>query len=557
LIKAIRIAMGLDGNCNARPKNADAWLHNFPEWLPAGELRTMWLTVENRGNAPWLPGATKLVIALDDAPVAELDLPHAVEATASVTFNWMFRVPDAPGRHCVKFQLVGDSSTENSGGLFAVIFDARTQPTTYGRRLRNSALESFTRCWYPGEGVSWSQHGGGYPLFARSARGCRITDLEGNEYVDFLMGWGSALPGHAHPRVQKAISDALSSGGVPSFDHHLMPEVAEILLQMFPGAEAVTFGKNGSDVCTAAVRLARSYTGRPLVLVCGYHGWQDWYVEQFGFAGTGVPDRGDQLIVPFEFNNLEQLGRLLEIHRGRVAAVMLEPAGPVEGPNGPVRDADREFLAEAATWVRREGALLIFDEIITGFRYTAGSVQRATGVVPDLTCLGKALSGGMPLSALIGKRCIFDRSFGRIFYEPTFRGEVYSLAAAREALRIYQEQDIPAQITSFGNRLRHGIHQICERAGLAAQVIGPPFRMLLSFAEPDPSRRSLMRTLVQQELIRKKILVYQTLLIPSAAHDDEALVATLRAFEDVLERLSLAMKENRFASYLEIPPVPG
>ena len=405
--------------------------------------------------------------------------------------------------------------------------------------------------------MTWSNSGSGFPQFAREARGCRIIDIEGRQYVDYLMGWGSALLGYADDRIQRAIADALGSGAILTLTHHLMPEVGEMLCKMFPGAESATFGKNGSDVCTAAVRLARVYTRRPIVLVCGYHGWQDWYVERFGFAATGIPVRNDPLTVTFPFNDLERVSQLLEAHRGQVAAVMLEPAGPIEGSSGPIKDADPIFLKEIRTLAHNDGALLIFDEIMTGFRYLHGSVQQATGVVPDLTCLGKALSAGMPLSALIGRREIFQKSIGNIFYEPTFKGEVYSFAAAREALTIYHERDIPTRLWDFGNRLRTVINELCERFRIPAGVIGPPYRMLLAFGEIDARRRDLMRTLVHQELLKHGVLTTQNLLLPSAAHDDEALEATRQAFQRALEVLAASLEDDRFASRLEIPPLPA
>ena len=261
------------------------------------------------------------------------------------------------------------------------------------------------------------------------------------------------------------------------------------------------------------------------VLFCGYHGWQDWYVERYGFAATGVPASEKPLLVPFAFNNLAQVAELLETHRGQVAAVMLEPAGPL-GSGGPILDADPVFLREVSALARKEGALVIFDEIMTGFRYLGGSVQQATGVIPDLTCLGKALSAGMPLSALVGRKEIFQSSIGRISYEPTFKGEAYSFAAAREALSIYRTQDIPALVWDFGERIRALIDALCGRLGFPARVIGPPFRMMLVFDEADTRRRNLMRTLLQQELLKHGLLTTQHLLLPSAAHDDQALGVT-------------------------------
>jgi glutamate-1-semialdehyde 2,1-aminomutase len=543
------------------PEYGALWIaHNNPPRLPAGELRTLWLTIENRGTKIWQPGTFLVSVDLDDTRILHLQLPHPVSSGERVTLHQVVRTTTDAGPHEIKFDLVEmDVTTFESRGVppLRVPFETVDPPLTETRRLRDRVLETHARCWLPCDGMSWSSDGPGYPQFAREAGGCRITDVEGREYVDYLMGWGCSLLGYSNERIQRAIAGALGSGPMLTLTHHSMPEVGEMLCDMFPGSESVTFGKNGSDVCTAAVRLARVHTGRPVVLFCGYHGWQDWYAERFGFPSTGIPARDEPLLLPFSPNNLEQLTQLLDLHRGRVAAVMLEPAGVIEGNSGPIQDADPVFLREMAALARNDGALVIFDEIMTGFRYPGGSVQQAAGVIPDLTCLGKALSAGMPLSALIGRREVFDSAIGRIFYEPTFKGETYSFAAAREALSIYREEDIPARVWSFGNRLRRMIDQICERLGVPAAVIGPPFRMLLVFREPDARRRSLMRTLVQQELLRQGVLTTQILLLPSAAHDEEALEVTRRAFEHALGVLAEALEDDRFASYLEIPPLPS
>jgi glutamate-1-semialdehyde aminotransferase len=534
--------------------------HNVPPSLPAGEVRTLWLTIENRGTKVWQPGAVQLAIDLDGARLSHVEMPHPVGPGERVTLHWVLRTVAEVGRHQFKIDLVetGMPAFESRGvpPLRLPFHAARPQPTPTSR-LRDRVLETHARCWLPCDGVTWSAGGQPYPQFAREARGCWLVDVEGRRYVDYLMGWGSALLGYAHERVQRAIEVALRSAPLLTLTHEVMPEVADMLRETFPGAEAVTFGKNGSDVCTAAVRLARAHTGRPMILSCGYHGWQDWYVERLGFEGTGVPAREHPLIVPFVPHDLAQVGRLLDTHRGRVAAIMLEPAGVLESIDGPIKDADPAFLAELGALARREGALLIFDEIMTGFRYRGGSVQQATGVVPDLTCLGKAMSGGMPLSALVGRREVFDSSIGRIHYEPTFKGETYSFAAAREALRIYREQDIPARVWAFGERLRDVVNGLCRDLRLPAEVIGPPYRMLLVFSHGDRHRRTLMRTLVQQELLKGGLLTTQNLLLPSAAHDDEALDVTRRAFAHALGVVARAIGEDRFASYLEVPPLPG
>lgn len=533
--------------------------HNVPSRMPGGEVRTSWLSIENRGTKSWVQGETQLYVDVDGVPILPLDLPHSVEPGERVTVPWVLRIPSEAGRHEFQIDLVGAGSApgeQTRTMLLRLPFDVVIEAPSETSRLRDLVYENHARCWLPCDGMTWSSSGGGYPQFASEARGCWIVDVEGRRYVDYLMGWGSALLGYADERIQRAIMDALHSAAIPTLTHRLMPEVGRMLCEAFPGAGAATFGKNGSDVCTAAVRLARVHTGRPIVLFCGYHGWQDWYVERFGLASTGVPARQEPLLIPFAFNDLSEVSRLLETHRGQVAAVMLEPAGPLSA-NGPILDLDPVFLKELSAIARNEGALVIFDEIMTGFRYRGGSVQHATGVIPDLTCLGKALSGGMPLSALIGRKDIFQASIGRISYEPTFKGEAYSFAAAREALSVYRAEDIPARVWSFGERLRTLIDALCQAARVPARVIGPPYRMMLVLDEAEARRRSLMRTLLQQELVKHGLLTTQHLLLPSAAHDDEALDVTRHAFERALAVLAAAMKDDSFASRLEIPMLPG
>ena len=538
--------------------------HNLVERGPTQARFSVWLELENRGTKVWQRAPregqpVEIAIYLDGELLPTVRLPvEEVRPGERVSVHAVVRSPATPGRHELKVDLVEQNVTffEQQGvAPLVTSFETFEAPTTRTAQLMERALESNYFFSVPTQMVSWRRDGGTYPLFARSARGCRITDVEGRDYIDYVMGWGCALLGHAHERITGAVREALIGGGVLSLPHHLEMEVTDALCAAIPCAEMVVFGKNGSDVCTAAVRLARACTGRHKLLVCGYHGWQDWHVEKWGFAATGVPDRPTPLIVPFAFGDAEGFVRLMEQHRGEVAGVMLEPAGPIEGLNGPVRDGDPSFLRTVAEVTRRQGALLIFDEIITGFRYRGGSVQQATGIVPDLACLGKALSAGMPLSALVGRRDLFRAGMERIYFGPTFKGEVYSFAAARAALAIYAEQDVPAQVWDHGERLRRGIDERCRAAGVAAEVIGPPFRMVLRFAASDPARVVLMRTLLQQELVRAGVLTYKGFMLPSLAHDDDALEQALQAYDGALRLLARAIREDQFVRYLEVPPM--
>lgn len=538
----------------------DLWIeHNLPPTLPGGEVVALWLGLRHRGSQAWESGVVQVEVLYDGARLAVLDLPHGIEPGGRASLHAVFRTPAATGRHEFAFALLARGARfepEAMPPCRVPVEIVERSPSESGA-LRDRVLETHARGWLVCDGVSWSRTGRGYPQFARSARGCRTIDLEGREYVDYLMGWGSALLGYAHPRIAGAIAASLSSGAITTLTHYLMPEVAESLCAMFPGAGAATFGKNGSDVCTAAVRLARGFTGRPVVLTCGYHGWQDWNVEKYGFAATGVPVRGEPLVVPFRPGDRDQIAQLFEAHASQVAAVMLEPAGVIEGSSGPIRDADPAFLRDLGALAHREGALLIFDEILTGFRHPGGSAQHAAGVVPDLTCLGKALSAGMPLSALIGRKEIFDAAIGKIFYEPTFKGEAYSFAAAREALAIYREEDVPTRIAAFGARLGTLTGELSTAFGVAAEMIGPPFRRMLVFQEEDPQKRTLLRTLFHQELLRQGVLTTQNLFLPSLAHDEDAFARTRRAFEHAFGVLAEAIATDRIVSSLEIPPLPG
>ncbi|HEV2806654.1 MAG TPA: aminotransferase class III-fold pyridoxal phosphate-dependent enzyme [Chthoniobacterales bacterium] len=546
----------------ASPSNTigATWVcHNFPATLPENELRSGWVTLENNGERTWEPGSFRIHASLDGQLVAQIEIPQIVHPGERVSVSWIFRTITALGPHEFTFAAVENDGESGAGSseVLRVPVTIAANERTQTAQLRDNVLESHARCWLPCDGISWSSTGPGYPHFALEARGCRTTDVEGRQFVDYLMGWGSALLGYADPRIQQAIVAALQSGPMITLTHTLMPEVADLLRAFFPSAEAVTFGKNGSDVCTAAVRMARVHTSRPIVLFCGYHGWQDWYVERLGFEATGVPTRSEPLLHQFAAGNLEQLRELFARYRGQVAAVLLEPAGVLESLSGPVKEADADFLQAMIDLAHGEGALVIFDEIITGFRYRGGSVQHATRTRPDLTCLGKALSAGMPLAALMGRRDVFDTSIGRISYEPTFKGEMYSLAAAREALGIYRAEDIPSRIWNFGERLRQTFHHACKGAEVAARLIGPPFRMLVAFDEPNAHRRTLMRTLLQQELLKAGVLTTKNLFLPSVAHDDIALDETRAAFDQALQVVAEASATDRFAAYLEIPALPG
>jgi glutamate-1-semialdehyde aminotransferase len=355
--------------------------------------------------------------------------------------------------------------------------------------------------------------------------------------------------------VQEALRAALDSAPTMPFQHPVEIDVAERLSLMIPGVERVAFGKNGSDVCTLAARVARVYTGRRTILFSGYHGWQDFWAEQHGFPSTGIPERPRKLLHRFALNDRGAFDAIFDAHRDDLAAVMLEPAGPAEGEQGPLPDADPAFLDHVLARTRAAGALLVFDEILTGFRVPGHSVQAATGIVPDLTCLGKALGGGMPLSALGGRADVLEAVMDRTHYGPTYRGEAYSLMAARAALDVYASEPVAEHVRAFGARVKQGLDVAAARLDVAARAVGPPFRFTLAFDDDGhgSDRARLRRTLFVQELLKAGVVTYRGFMLPSYAHDDEAFECTISAIDAAMAVVAQARDVAALHAALEIP----
>jgi glutamate-1-semialdehyde 2,1-aminomutase len=257
------------------------------------------------------------------------------------------------------------------------------------RALRTIPLGSQTfsksKTQYP-HGVS--------PYFVTRGKGGHVWDADGNEYVDFISSLAAVTLGHGDPDVQAAVAAQLEDGVIFSLPHPLEMEVAERLVAMVPCAEKVRFGKNGSDATSGAVRIARAFTGRDHVAVCGYHGWQDWYIGATA-RNRGVPKAVRELTHTFPFNDLLALEALLASHPAGFAAVMMEPMN--------VSDPAPGYLQAVKELAHRHGALLIFDETITGFRFANGGAQALFGVTPDLATFGKGIANGYPLAAVAGR----------------------------------------------------------------------------------------------------------------------------------------------------------
>lgn len=541
---------------------ADYLEHSIPDRLKAGVTYGVRLTLENTGTLTWFAHPSdghgvNVLVLVDDTLLATLQLPQAEVAPGQqVTLHFPFRAHDFEGPHRVRVELVHHGVTMfTDQGVEPWNIDVHVVPAPMTESVRIFELSRKHNPWHynPLLGIPESRDGHPFPLFVSRAKGCRIWDVEGHEFLDYTMGWGSTILGHADDRIQGAIRQMLDSGAVLPFPHPVEMEVSRMLIEDFPSNDMVVFGKNGSDVCTIAARLARVITKKKTILSCGFHGWQDFALDYFSFEDCGIPDRPERCLHKFKFNDRAGFLALYDRCKDDLAAVMIEPAGPLVGDDvGLGGEPDAEFLQTIADAAHKVNALLIFDEIVTGFRYPQGSAQKAYGVIPDLTCLGKALASGMPLSALLGPYRIFLEYFHKTHFCPTFKGEVYSLAAARAAIQIYRSEPVAEYIWRYGEALRRAIHDVCRQVGIDGECTGPPFRMAFTFREPDTARRQLKRTLLMQELLKERVVTVTGMMLPSYAHNDDTFRWTVAAFAKALEVVAHADRRDDLHRYIEL-----
>lgn len=368
------------------------------------------------------------------------------------------------------------------------------------------------------------------PLFAARAEGPYLWDIEGARYFDLPMALGPVILGHGHPAVREAIERALDDGITFTLPHPLETEVAECIVAAVPNAEMVRFGKTGSDATSAAIRAARAITGREHIAFSGYHGWHDWHIGATSWH-SGVPLAVRELTHGFEFGNLAALDELISSHPGELAAVILEPAG--------AQEPSAEFLHAVAERVRGAGALLIYDEIITGFRLAMGGAQERYGVEPDLACFGKALANGMPVSAVAGPEHLMRVFEREIFFSGTHGGEILSLAACRATLDVLAHEPVHERLWHLGTKLMDAINDSALRHGVAEHVAatGAAPRSIVSISEPDPEAGLVAKTYLQQELAKLGVLFNGSNFICNA-HSDADIDAIASAYDDAISQLA-------------------
>jgi glutamate-1-semialdehyde 2,1-aminomutase len=412
------------------------------------------------------------------------------------------------------------------------------------RFARSDELFAEAQKVIPG-GVTSARHPvkfvpGAYPIFMNRGRGCHAWDVDGNEYIDWVMSFGPVVLGHCHPRVDTAVRRSLDEGFCFTMVHPSQNELARELIATIPCAEMVKFFLGGSDATSAAIRIARIHTGRDKVVRWGYHGWHDWCYAGAGSdrASVGVPDGIKQDILTFTYNDLESLSRVFAENRGKIAGIIMQPYEtskelPQEG-----------FLEGVLRIAHENGTVVIFDEIRSGFRVALGGSQEYFKVVPDLTCVSKAMANGYPISAVVGRREVMEAA-AKTRFSATFFVNSFPYVAAIETIRELKEKNGIDHMWRIGRRLMDGLTAIGEEAGVPLEMAGLPPIPMLKFTPPDETRRDELRKAFYTETTRRGVLFHPNhCWFLSLAHTDRDVDTTLEVARDSLKHATAALRKH-------------
>lgn len=430
-------------------------------------------------------------------------------------------------------------------------------PQEIHRYAKSKQLQAVAHRLIPGGAHTYAKGDDQYPELAPGfidhGRGCHVWDVDGNEYIEYGMGLRSVTLGHAYAPVVEAAHREMQRGSNFTRPAAIEVEAAEMVLGMIPG-EMVKFAKNGSDVTTAALKLARAVTGRDLVAVCGdqpFFSVDDWFIGSTAMPG-GIPEIIRRQTLKFHYNDLPSLTDLFAAHPDQIACVVMEAEiaeAPAEG-----------YLQGVIDLCHAHGALFVLDEMITGFRWHNGGAQTLYGIRPDLSTFGKGIGNGFAVSALVGRADIMGRGGllhdeERVFLLSTTHGaETHSLAAAMATMRTYQEEDVIGHMHRQGERLARGVRAAAAELGIADyfQVAGRASNLIFVTRDAAGNRSQAFRTLFMQETIRRGLLMPSFVI--SYAHGDADVDFTIEAVAGALRIYSRAL-EDGVEQYLVGRPV--
>ncbi|MGQ9857557.1 MAG: aspartate aminotransferase family protein [Thermodesulfobacteriota bacterium] len=343
---------------------------------------------------------------------------------------------------------------------------------------------------------------GEYPIFLDHGKGGRVTDVDGNEYVDFLCGYGPVILGYREEEVDEAVIRQIREKGFCfSLTQRYQNDLAEKLRQLVPCSEFSIFLKTGSDATTASIRIARAHTGRVKVMRCGYHGWHDWCVEMKG----GIPEKLYEDVFEFRYNDLDQLQDLMKVHGDRTAAIIMTPFGhPLHQKMEEPKPGFLEGVRELAS---KYGAVLVFDEVRTGFRLSMGGAQKLYGVTPDLAVLGKGMANGYAISVVTGKKEIMADAADKLFISSTFFPNSDGYVAALKTIEILERDKVLDAIWKKGETFMGSIREILGKYDVGAELSGVAPMFFITFARDQAGNHRAKRNSFFTQLIRRGVFM--------------------------------------------------
>jgi glutamate-1-semialdehyde aminotransferase len=398
---------------------------------------------------------------------------------------------------------------------------------------------------------------GASPKFLLKQKGCEVWDVDGNKYVDMVMGCGPVTLGHCNKRIDNAIKQQLKKGTLFSLINTLEVELAHNLIKNIPSAEMIKFSKNASDVCAAAVKMARFITKKKYILCYGYHGFQDWYIGSTD-RNFGIPNEIRKLTIPFDYNDIQGLKKLFKKYKNNIAAVIMEPVigqrqlCTYDNKNNQRIKLEcckncpqKKILQEIRKITKKNKSLLIFDETISGFRFDMGGAQKYFKASSDLSIFGKGLSNGMPLSVLTGKKK-YMKHFDKVFLSSTYGPEALSLAAAIENLKIYNKDKVINNLWKIGEFIEENFSRIISKYNLSkfVSLAGYPVRLMINTHDTNGKQDSILASLYQQEMIKNGVLCFSGVLMLSNSHKKKHLNVLINAFDKTCKKISYALESN-------------
>lgn len=367
---------------------------------------------------------------------------------------------------------------------------------------------------------------GVYPVYAERAFGSHFIDVDGNEFLDYLLGLGPITLGYGYPAVDNALISQIKKGILFSLPHKIELELSESISQTIPYAEMVKFEKTGSNAVTGAVRAARSFTNRGKIAYCGSGGvWHDWQGIMVS-RNKGIPEFNRNLIKIFEYNDVEGLEQIFENNQSEIAAIVLEPT-IYEMPN-------KKFLKKVRKLANENDSLLILDEIVTGFRFDLQGGQKYFNIKSDFACFGKGMGNGLPISAITGKT-EFMKEFNKLWVSSTNNSETISLAGTLAVINEMKSKNTISHCWKIGSKLFEGWNKIVESYNIDAKMIGYPIRMTLKCFNSQKIESIELKSLILQELVKRKIFISPGPTFISYSHSHKDIENTLKKLEEVCE----------------------